>query len=146
MSQNPPVVHLNVALMLCDSSAVLTETLHQLETEDIPFKRLGDRGFVAPAYYVDKIRHRLKEKAIYPAIIGDIVTEHSAEQEPDLEEDELGDERSEAGLAQETNEVEQSSDSVSDPKNSTEEPTEKTADSPRNSSAKTTKTTKSSKK
>lgn len=74
MSKLPPVVHRNIALMLCDSSAVLTETLHQLVTEDIPFTRLGDRGFVAPAYHVDKIRQRLKEKAIYPAIIGEVVS------------------------------------------------------------------------
>lgn len=86
MAKETPVVHRNIALMLCDSAAVLEETLAQLETDDIPFQRLGDRGFVAPAHHVETIRQRLKSRGIYPPVFGHLVDPE--ELDADNEEDE----------------------------------------------------------
>jgi hypothetical protein len=83
VARETPVVHRNIALMLCDSAAVLEETLAQLETDDIPFQRLGDRGFVAPAQHVETVRDRLKARGIYPPVFGHLVDLEDALEEDD---------------------------------------------------------------
>ncbi len=89
MARETPVVHRNIALMLCDSAAVLEETLAQLETDDIPFQRLGDRGFVAPAHHVETIRDRLRARGIYPPVFGQLVdADDFVEEEPEEEDTE----------------------------------------------------------
>jgi hypothetical protein len=69
--------------MLCDSAAVLEETLAQLETDDIPFQRLGDRGFVAPAQHIETIRDRLKSRGIYPPVFGHLVDSEALDETDD---------------------------------------------------------------
>lgn len=76
------VVHRGVALMVCDSEAILEETLLAMEIDELHMKRIGDRAVVAPAYQLESIREALQERGTYPKVIGDIVP-------PDvLEEDE----------------------------------------------------------
>lgn len=86
------VVHKGVALMLCDSEAILEETLLAMDTSTLHIKRIGDRAVVAPAYQLAEIREALQDRGTYPKLIGEIITEEELEAEDDEDDGEDGDE------------------------------------------------------
>jgi hypothetical protein len=105
------VVHQGVALMICDSEAILEETLLAMDASKMHMKRIGDRAVVAPAYQLEKIREALQERGTYPKLIGDIVPPEAAE--PDEEDEEDGEE-DEGEEAKENEEDEESEDGDED--------------------------------
>jgi len=102
------VVHRGVALMVCDSEAILEETLLAMETDELHMKRIGDRAVVAPAYQLESIREALRNRGTYPKVNGDIVpadvleedeeeeTEAEGEEEEDVDDEEASDDEEES--------------------------------------------------
>ncbi|MFB6264498.1 MAG: hypothetical protein ABEL76_12880 [Bradymonadaceae bacterium] len=78
--------------MLCDSEAILEESLLAMDTSELHIERIGDRAVVAPAYQLEQIREALQERGTYPKVIGDIVSPSVLEED----EDEQGDDESES--------------------------------------------------
>jgi hypothetical protein len=105
------VVHQGVALMICDSEAILEETLLAMDASKMHMKRIGDRAVVAPAYQLEQIREALQERGTYPKLIGDIVPPEAAE--PDEEDEEDG-EDAEGEEAEESEDDEESEDGDED--------------------------------
>ena len=97
--------------MICDSEAILEETLLAMDASKMHMKRIGDRAVVAPAYQLEQIREALQERGTYPKLIGDIVPPDAAE--PD-EEDEEDDEEADGEDAEEAEESEASDDGDDD--------------------------------
>lgn len=91
--------------MVCDSEAILEETLLAMDTDKLHTQRIGDRAVVAPAYQLESIREALQERGTYPKVIGDIVPPDVLEE--DEEEEENGEEQAEDD--QETSDQEESS-------------------------------------
>lgn len=79
------VVHQGVALMVCDSEAILQETLLAMDTSSLHIKRIGDRAVVAPAYQLEEIRDALQDRGTFPKLIGNIVPPEAAEPDEDEE-------------------------------------------------------------
>ncbi len=78
------VVHHNVALMLCESPAVLEEILVELDLSEFVHQRIGPRAIVAPAPVLEQLRDELRERGVYPRVIGQPVDPHT----PDEDEEE----------------------------------------------------------
>ena len=95
------VVHRGVALMICDSEAILEETLLAMETDELHMKRIGDRAVVAPAYQLESIREALQNRGTYPKVIGDIVPEDVLEEDEEADEEEQEDEEQEESSEEE---------------------------------------------
>ena len=90
------VVHQGVALMICDSEAILEETLMAIDESKLHMRRIGDRAVVAPAYQLESIREALRERGTYPKVTGEIVPPDILEQTEEEEaEDEEEDEQQE---------------------------------------------------
>ena len=90
------VVHQGVALMICDSEAILEETLMAIDESKLHMRRIGDRAVVAPAYQLESIREALQERGTYPKVTGEIVPPDILEQTEEEEaEDEEEDEQQE---------------------------------------------------
>jgi hypothetical protein len=81
--------------MICDSEAILEETLLAMDTAELHIKRIGDRAVVAPAYQLEEIREALQDRGTYPKVTGDIVPpdvlEPDEEDEDEEDEDETSD-------------------------------------------------------
>lgn len=101
------VVHRGVALMVCDSEAILEETLLAMETDELHMQRIGDRAVVAPAYQLESIREALQERGTYPKVIGDVVPPDVLEDDDEPEEGEADDE--EADEEEDSDDEEESS-------------------------------------
>ncbi len=84
--------------MICDSEAILEETLLAMDTGAMHMKRIGDRAVVAPAYQLESIREALQERGTYPKVNGEIVAPEV------LEDDDEDDEPEDAGQADEDDE------------------------------------------
>jgi hypothetical protein len=87
--------------MLCDSEAILEESLLAMDTSELHIRRIGDRAVVGPAYQLEAIREALQERGTYPKVIGDLVSPSVLEDDEDEEGEEDADE-------QETSEQEES--------------------------------------
>lgn len=85
-SESQLVSHRGVTLMLCDSEAILEETLLAMDTSKLHIQRIGDRAIVAPAYQLEEIREAMQERGTYPKVIGDISSIHPDEDEDESEE------------------------------------------------------------
>lgn len=72
MAQDVLVIHRGLALMLCEDTAILEETLRAIETLDLHIRRLGDRGLLVPADEVDAIRRTLEEEGTFPRLVGSL--------------------------------------------------------------------------
>ncbi len=84
------VVHRGVALVMCESSAILEETLRALDSSSLSqlhMQRLGDRALAMPAYEVEIVRRALEERGIYPKIVGTLEESSDSSKEDDEEED-----------------------------------------------------------
>ena len=81
------VAHRGVALMICDSEAILEETLLAMDTSTLHMKRIGDRAVVAPAYQLESIREALQDRGTYPKVTGEIVPPDVLEEDEEVEED-----------------------------------------------------------
>lgn len=79
-AQNPLVVHRNVALMMCESPAILEEILVELDLGSLIHQRIGARAIVAPAPVLDQLRAALHARSVYPRVVGDIFS-HADEEE-----------------------------------------------------------------
>ncbi|MBA2664449.1 MAG: hypothetical protein H0U74_19335 [Bradymonadaceae bacterium] len=64
------VVHRGVALMMCESSAILEETLLAVDTSELHVQRLSDRALAMPAHQIEIVRRALEGRGIYPKIVG----------------------------------------------------------------------------
>lgn len=83
------VIHRGVALVMCESSAVLEETLRAVDTSSLSqlhMQRLGDRALAMPANEIEIVRRALEERGIYPKIVGTL--EESAETPEDDDDEE----------------------------------------------------------
>lgn len=74
--------------MLCDSEAILEESLMAMDTSELHIERIGDRAVVAPAYQLEEIREALQERGTYPKVIGDVVPPSVLEEDEEDEEEE----------------------------------------------------------
>lgn len=88
------VAHRGVALMICDSEAILEETLLAMDTAELHIKRIGDRAVVAPAYQLEEIREALQDRGTYPKVTGEIVPPDVLEEDEEDEDEEDEDETS----------------------------------------------------
>lgn len=68
-SKSSLVVHRGVALMLCESAAVLEETLRSMDASAMHLQRVGDRALVLPQEHVPEVRQILHAQGIYPRIV-----------------------------------------------------------------------------
>lgn len=82
------VVHRGVALMICDSEAILEETLLAMDTGAMHMKRIGDRAVVAPAYQLEAIREAMQDRGTYPKVNGEIVPPDVLEEDEEEEDEE----------------------------------------------------------
>lgn len=88
------VIHRGVALVMCESSAILEETLRAVDASSLSqlhMQRLGDRALAMPAHEIEIVRRALEERGIYPKIVGTLEDPSgiSREEEEDDEEEEL---------------------------------------------------------
>lgn len=63
-------LHLNVALLECDSPTTLAETLLILEAVSIHAMQVGDAALAFPASELETVRQALEDRQMYPTIIG----------------------------------------------------------------------------
>jgi hypothetical protein len=89
--------------MVCDSEAILEETLMAIDESKLHMRRIGDRAVVAPAYQLEPIREALQERGTYPKVTGEIVP-------PDVLEETDEDEEEAEGEEEETDEEQESSE------------------------------------
>ncbi|MFW5967274.1 MAG: hypothetical protein ACOCV2_07135 [Persicimonas sp.] len=80
--------------MLCESKAILEETMRSVDASKLHIERIGDRAIVAPAYELEPIREALQEQGMYPKVVGNIVdpqileqTDEEGEDDEDAEDD-----------------------------------------------------------
>jgi len=79
--------------MLCESGAVLQETLAQIDFSDIPHQLIGDRALVVPAPEVEAVREALHDRGIFPRIVGEVVDiEEEADAQDEIDDDVQDDE------------------------------------------------------
>jgi len=92
--------------MVCDSEAILEETLMAIDESKLHMRRIGDRAVVAPAYQLEPIREALQERGTYPKVTGEIVPpdvlEESDEDEEEAEGEEETDEQQESSEDEES--------------------------------------------
>lgn len=101
-SDSIPVVHRGVALMLCENEAILEETMLAIDTSELHIERIGGRAIVAPAYQLETIREALRERGMFPKVVGQVVTEEMLEaRDAQDEQDEDADENQEDNDEQE---------------------------------------------
>lgn len=98
------IIHRGVALMVCENAAILEETLVSIDLSALDIQRIGGRAIVAPAYQLQPIRSALKERGMFPKLIGDII-------EPDYFEVKRAEAEAEAEAARLAAESDESGDS-----------------------------------
>ncbi|MFW6053342.1 MAG: hypothetical protein ACOC9J_00870 [Persicimonas sp.] len=72
--------------MLCESTAILEETMRSVDTSELHIERIGDRAIVAPAYELEPIREALQEQGMFPRVVGDLVDPAVLQQDEQQEE------------------------------------------------------------
>lgn len=74
MSKSPPgaVIHRNVSVIACDSSATLQETLHHLEDADVELVQIGERHLALPASQLPVVMERMRSTGQFPRLVGEI--------------------------------------------------------------------------
>ncbi len=72
MAQDVLVIHRGLALMLCEDTAILEETLRAIEPLDLHIRRLGDRALLVPADQIDGILETLESEGTFPRLVGSI--------------------------------------------------------------------------
>lgn len=78
--RSPLIIHHHVAMILCDSPAILAETLKELEHLELDYQRIGARAIVAPAQQLERIQAALHERGVYPKTVGQLLrTQESGE-------------------------------------------------------------------
>lgn len=80
--------------MICDSEAILEETLLAMDTSKLHMKRIADRAVVAPAYQLESIREALQERGTFPKVIGEVVPPDVLEEDEEPEEEDEDEETS----------------------------------------------------
>lgn len=66
------VIHRNVALIACDTSMTLRETMQRLEELDVDAVAIGERHLVLPVSDLPRVLGRLKELGQYPRLVGSV--------------------------------------------------------------------------
>lgn len=77
------VIHRNVALIACDTSATLQETFRKLGDLDALAVPVGDRHVLVPASRAREILAQLKEHGQFPRLVGRFLDEVDEEEVPD---------------------------------------------------------------
>lgn len=73
-----------------------------IDTSKLHIERIGGRAIIAPAYQLKEIRQALKERGMFPKVVGDLVDPDVLEpQEEEEGEEGEGDETSETTEQQE---------------------------------------------
>ena len=72
MSEDVLIIHRGLALMLCEDTAILEETLRAIEELDLHIRRLGDRALLVPADEVEAIRQTLEQEGTFPRFVGSL--------------------------------------------------------------------------
>jgi hypothetical protein len=78
------VIHENVSVLSCDSSATMAETLRLLADLDLPTMAIGDTALAFPADRFHQVQLALHTRACYPKVVG----EPPAKPAADLEDEE----------------------------------------------------------
>ncbi len=81
------VIHRNVAVIACDTSGTLQETLQRLGDLDVDAVQVGERHLILPARHVHHVLSRLKEHGQFPRLVGQAPTP-SDEQQDEREQEE----------------------------------------------------------
>lgn len=73
MSHGGPgaVVHRHVALIVCDGTATLNDTLKHLDDLDVDLVQVGEHYLAVPAHQVDAVLARMREHGQYPRLLGE---------------------------------------------------------------------------
>ncbi len=69
-SPSPTTLHLNVALMSCDSEATLEETLLMLRGLPLHIKRVGPAAIAFPVEEMPLVRQALESRQCFPRMVG----------------------------------------------------------------------------
>ncbi len=70
LSSSGAVIHRNVALIACDTSGTLRETLKKLGDLDVAAVAIGERHVILPASRASEVLDRLKEHGQFPRLVG----------------------------------------------------------------------------
>jgi hypothetical protein len=65
------VIHQNLSVIACDTSATLQETLHRIEELQLDVVSLGDRHFLLPASQIAQVLDCLRENGQFPRLVGE---------------------------------------------------------------------------
>ncbi len=78
---SPLTAHQHVALMWCESPAVLEELCRSLDLSALAIERVGSQGLVVPTPQLDALTRMLHERGIFPRVIGQAPTRDEDEEE-----------------------------------------------------------------
>ncbi len=89
LSRSTPgaIIHRNVAVIACDTSATLQETVHRLQDLEVDAIAVGDRHLVLPATDIGRVLDRLKEHGQFPRLVGELEVPDSIATEAGEQED-----------------------------------------------------------
>lgn len=93
MSRTTPgaIIHRNLSVIACDTTATLQETMHHLADVDVELVRIGERHIALPSSHLDEVLDRLRATGQFPRLVGanpeDLVEESGPAEEEDTGED-----------------------------------------------------------
>jgi hypothetical protein len=64
------MLHVNVAMLECDTSMTLEETLLRLSTLPVHLQRVGDKALAFPAQEFHIVEQALLAEEVYPTVVG----------------------------------------------------------------------------
>ncbi|TVR02916.1 MAG: hypothetical protein EA398_06690 [Deltaproteobacteria bacterium] len=72
MSRTTPgaIIHRNLSIIACDTSATLQETLHHLADVEAELVRIGERHIALPSSHLDEVLSRLRATGQFPRLVG----------------------------------------------------------------------------
>jgi len=79
------IIHRNVAVIACDTSSTLKETLVKLADLDIDAVCLGDRHLALPARQVGAVLAKMKELGQFPRLVGELLPMDIDQVDPDAD-------------------------------------------------------------
>lgn len=73
MSKSTPgaIIHRNLSVIACDTSATLQETLHHLAEIEVELVRIGERHIALPSSHLTEVLTRLRATGQFPRLVGE---------------------------------------------------------------------------